>query len=277
MGAVARARDRRRGGWARRPLPLRPLPLDHARRPSRLARRLDDARRRSPRDTERLRLGTMVSPVTFRPASVLAKAVATVDHISNGRVELGIGAGWFEAEHADVRLPVPDLARAARRARPPAGGDHAAVDGGAATSGRSRVQQPRPPIIVGGRAKPRTVRAAVRYADEYNTVFPTRRRGARTPPHPRRGRSRGRPRAAAVLDDDRLPRRPRRGRGRDAPGPLREVVSPEPPPISGTVDQVVEQLRAYEAVGVERAMLQHLVHEDVDMVTVLGDVAARLR
>ena len=56
-----------------------------------------------------------------------------------------------------------------------------------------------------------------------------------------------------------------------------EVVSPEPPPISGTVDQVVEQLRAYEAVGVERAMLQHLVHEDVDMVTVLGDVAARLR
>ena len=55
------------------------------------------------------------------------------------------------------------------------------------------------------------------------------------------------------------------------------VVSPEPPPITGTVDQVVEQLRAYEAVGVERAMLQHLVHEDVDMVAVLGDVAARLR
>ena len=56
-----------------------------------------------------------------------------------------------------------------------------------------------------------------------------------------------------------------------------ELVSPKPPPLSGTVDQVVEQLRAYEAVGVERAMLQHLVHEDVDMVTVLGDVAAGLR
>ena len=49
--------------------------------------------------TQRLRLGTMVSPVTFRPASVLAKSVVTVDHISGGRVELGIGAGWFEREH----------------------------------------------------------------------------------------------------------------------------------------------------------------------------------
>ena len=49
--------------------------------------------------TSRIRLGTMVSPVTFRPASVLAKSVVTVDHISNGRVELGIGAGWFQAEH----------------------------------------------------------------------------------------------------------------------------------------------------------------------------------
>ena len=60
-------------------------------------------------------------------------------------------------------------------------------------------------------------------------------------------------------------------------GRYRELVSPEPPPITGTVAQVVEQLQAYEAVGVERAMLQHLVHEDVDMVTVLGDVAAGLR
>src|SRR5919201_98200 len=50
-------------------------------------------------ETTTLRLGTMVSPVTFRPASVLAKSVVTVDHVSGGRVELGIGAGWFEAEH----------------------------------------------------------------------------------------------------------------------------------------------------------------------------------
>ena len=55
--------------------------------------------------TERIRLGTMVSPVTFRPASVLAKNVVTVDHISNGRVELGIGAGWYESEHTAYGFP----------------------------------------------------------------------------------------------------------------------------------------------------------------------------
>ncbi len=55
--------------------------------------------------TERIRLGTMVSPVTFRPAAVLAKNVVTVDHISNGRAELGIGAGWYEAEHETYGFP----------------------------------------------------------------------------------------------------------------------------------------------------------------------------
>src|SRR3954447_15491587 len=55
--------------------------------------------------TERLRLGTMVSPVTLRPASVLAKSVTTVDHVSGGPVELGIGAGWFETEHETYGFP----------------------------------------------------------------------------------------------------------------------------------------------------------------------------
>src|ERR1700752_2093865 len=55
--------------------------------------------------TERLRLGTLVSPVTFRPVSVLAKSVVTVDHVSGGRGELGIGAGWYEAEHRTYGFP----------------------------------------------------------------------------------------------------------------------------------------------------------------------------
>src|SRR2546428_483442 len=59
--------------------------------------------------TPRVPLGTMVSPVTFRPASVLAKSVVTVDHVSNGRVELGIGAGWYEAEHAVYGFPFPPV------------------------------------------------------------------------------------------------------------------------------------------------------------------------
>ena len=57
--------------------------------------------------TSRIRLGTMVSPVTFRRVSVLAKLVTTVDHISNGRVELGLGAGWYEAEHEAYGLAFP--------------------------------------------------------------------------------------------------------------------------------------------------------------------------
>src|SRR5215468_7968554 len=122
--------------------------------------------------TERIRLGTMVSPVTFRPASVLAKNATTADHISNGRVELGIGAGWYEAEHETYGFPF--LTRRRRLDE---------LDRQLAEITRQwteapdvwpkPVQQPWPPIIVGGRAKPRTVRAAVAHADEYNTVFPT--------------------------------------------------------------------------------------------------------
>ena len=59
--------------------------------------------------TERIRLGTLVSPVTFRHASVLAKNAVTVDHISGGRVELGIGAGWNEREHAAYGIELPPM------------------------------------------------------------------------------------------------------------------------------------------------------------------------
>ncbi len=221
--------------------------------------------------TSRIRLGTMVSPVTFRPASVLAKSVTTVDHISNGRAELGIGAGWFEAEHTTygfdfktTRERLDELDRQlAEIERQWTSADDVWP---------KPVQKPRPPIIVGGRARPRTVRAAVQWADEYNTVFPT--------VEDARERKQ-------ILDDA------ARAAGRDplrysimigcVVGRTREEVErrlerhPNPPPITGTVDEVVAQLREYEAVGVERAMLQHLDHADVEMVGVLGDVADQLR
>jgi len=225
--------------------------------------------------TERIRLGTMVSPVTFRHPSVLAKAVTTVDHISNGRAELGIGAGWFEPEHETYRFPfLTTRGRLDELDRQLEEIERQWTE--ADDVWPKPVQKPRPHVIVGGTAKPRTVAAAVRHADEYNTVFPTVDEA--------RDRKR-------VLDDA------AREAGRD---PLRysmmiacvvgadrsdfderlarfhERVGPNAPPISGTVDEVVEQLRAYEAVGVERVMLQHLLHEDVAMVEVLGDVAARL-
>ena len=139
------------------------------------------------------------------------------------------------------------------------------------------VQQPRPRIIVGGRAKPRTVRAAVRYADEYNTVFPTLEEA----------RDRRRIVAEAAEAAGRAPLtfsmmigcvvgRDEAEVG-DRLAQLRALTGETAQPLTGTVEQVAETLREYEGVGVERAMLQHLVHEDVDMVGLLGELAAALR
>src|SRR5262245_6105588 len=115
--------------------------------------------------TTRIRLGTMVSPVTFRPPSVLAKNVVTVDHVSGGRVELGIGAGWYEAEHETYGFPfgttrsrVDELDRQLDEIT------RQWADGSGAWP--KPYQQPRPHLIVGGRARPRTLAAAVRHADE---------------------------------------------------------------------------------------------------------------
>ena len=139
------------------------------------------------------------------------------------------------------------------------------------------VQEPRPPIIVGGTAKPRTVRGRRRFADEYNTVCADRRRGAR---------------ARARLDEAAATagREPLRFSmmigcvvGRDeaeVERPARRVPAHHrratPRRLCRHRREVATQFRAYEAAGVERVMLQHLVHEDVEMVAVLGDVAARL-
>lgn len=225
--------------------------------------------------TKRIRLGTMVSPVTFRPASVLAKNVVTVDHVSGGRVELGIGAGWFEAEHVTYGFPfggagdrLDELERQlAEITRQWTNADHVWP---------RPVQQPRPPIVVGGRARPRTVEAAVRFADEYNTISPTldeARARMRTVADAARQAGREPLRFSmmigCVVGRDRAEVAARIRARRDATG------SSEPP-LSGTIDEVVTRLRRYEAVGVERAMLQHLHHEDVEMVSALGEVAAQL-
>jgi alkanesulfonate monooxygenase SsuD/methylene tetrahydromethanopterin reductase-like flavin-dependent oxidoreductase (luciferase family) len=224
--------------------------------------------------TERIRLGTMVSPVTFRPPSVLAKSVVTVDHISGGRVELGIGAGWFESEHVTYGFPFGSTReRLDELDRQLAEITRQWTD--AQDIWPKPVQRPRPPIIVGGSAKPRTVRAAVRFADEYNTVFATveeARERKRAVDEAAREAGREPLRFSlmigCVVGRDRSEVEARLAR-------LRELTA-DVPPIAGTVDEVAARLREYEAVGVERAMLQHLVHEDVEMVAVLGEVAAQL-
>jgi alkanesulfonate monooxygenase SsuD/methylene tetrahydromethanopterin reductase-like flavin-dependent oxidoreductase (luciferase family) len=226
--------------------------------------------------TDRIRLGTMVSPVTFRPAAVLAKNVVTVDHISNGRVELGIGAGWYEAEHDTYGFPFSTTgARLDELER-----QLAEITRQLTVADDVRpqpVQRPRPPIIVGGTAKPRTVRAAIAYADEYNTVFPSVEQA--------RERKRILDEAAHAAGREPLRYSMMIGCvvGRDRPEADERIAAwrsltgrDSEPGIAGTVDEVVDRLREYETAGVERAMLQHLVHEDVAMVPVLGEVAARL-
>ena len=133
--------------------------------------------------TSRIRLGTLVSPATFRHPSVFAKSAVTVDHISGGRVEVGLGAGWNESEHERYGFPFPPL-----RERMDAfaeqleivhrqwkgepfsfEGEHYRLDrlGPAAEAGAVAA---RPPLIVGGSGKKRSVALAARWADEYNTV-----------------------------------------------------------------------------------------------------------
>ena len=226
--------------------------------------------------TERIRLGTMVSPVTFRSASVLAKNVVTVDHVSNGRVELGIGAGWYEAEHESYGFPFGTTrTRLDELDRQLADITRQFTD--ADDIRPQPVQRPRPPIIVGGRARPRTVRAAIRFADEYNTVFPS----------VVEARERGQILEDAAHEAGREPLRFSMmigcvvGRDRsdtdERLAAWRALTGQEGSPgIAGTIDEVAEQLRAYEQAGVERVMLQHLVHEDVEMVAVLGELAAQL-
>ena len=138
------------------------------------------------RETSRIRLGTLVSPATFRHPGPLAITVAGVDEMSGGRVELGLGAGWFDAEHAAYGLDFPDVATrydifAEQLAvvdglwQTPAGqrfdfdGKHYRLQDSPALP--KPVQRPRVPIILGGAAKKRSAQLAARHADEYNSAF----------------------------------------------------------------------------------------------------------
>ncbi|MCL3859694.1 LLM class F420-dependent oxidoreductase [Actinotalea sp. K2] len=136
------------------------------------------------RETSRIRLGTLVSSVTFRPPGVLAIQVAQVDQMSGGRVELGLGAGWFAAEHAAYGIPFPDrrfgllaeqLEVITGLWQTPVGqtfshqGEHYTITDSPALP---KPTQARVPVIVGGHGPRRTPALAARYATEFNLGFP---------------------------------------------------------------------------------------------------------
>jgi F420-dependent oxidoreductase-like protein len=138
------------------------------------------------RETSTIRLGTLVSPATFRLPGHLAISVAQVDQMSGGRVELGIGAGWFDGEHAAYGIPFPPSGErfgrfeeqveivkglwTAEKSFSYDGRYYRLVDSPALPK---PVQRPNPPIIIGGVGARRTPRLAAAFADEYNVPFRT--------------------------------------------------------------------------------------------------------
>jgi len=135
------------------------------------------------RETSTIRLGTMMTSATFRLPGPLAISVANVDQMSGGRVELGIGAGWFEQEHTAYGIPFPGTAERFDRFEEQLaiitglwatqggftfGGEHYQVTD---SPGLPKPTQEKPPILIGGLGKRRTPELAARYADEFNLPF----------------------------------------------------------------------------------------------------------
>src|ERR671922_244739 len=161
--------------------------------------------------TSTLRFGTLVSPVTFRHPSVVARAAATVDHVSGGRVEVGMGAGWMELEHERFSFPFPPVGeRVAMLA------EHLEAVDRLLREDPLVVQEPRPPLIVGGAARRGTAEPAAGSAEEWYAELERR----------------------------------------------------------GLAGHLTAGLREFEDAGVERVMLQHVVHRDLDVVAALGELAA---
>jgi F420-dependent oxidoreductase-like protein len=239
--------------------------------------------------TTTIELGTLVSPATFRHPSELAKAVATVDHVSGGRVTLGLGAGWNEREHAAYGFPFPptgermdileeqlEIVTRAWADEPFSfEGRHYRIDDLDALP--KPLQRPRPHLIMGGLARPRGLALAVRFADEYNLVYRTAAECEEV-----RGRLDDRLTLSlmtgVLVGEDRAELLERAGRladWRGHDGDAESFLDALPNAwIVGTLDEAAEQLRALEAAGVERVMLQHLSHWDVGPVEQIGRVLA---
>lgn len=244
--------------------------------------------------TTSLRLGTLVSPTSFRHPSILGKLVVTADHVSGGRIEFGIGAGWHEREHHAYGFPFA----------PPAvridvleeqlqvlmgtwgsddfsfAGEHYALADLEAQP--KPVQQPHPPVILGGNAGRRGAALAARFADEYNTAFPSleeiaRRKTAIAEACDRAGRE---PipfsiMAGIALGEDAADLKERAERLAEGSGQDAGTLLRDPPNgwIVGTLDQAAEQLAPIREAGVSRVMCNQFVNPDTHQVALLGELA----
>jgi F420-dependent oxidoreductase-like protein len=246
------------------------------------------------RETSRIRLGTLVTAATFRYPGPLAIAVAQVDQMSGGRVELGLGAGWYEAEHAAYGIGFPSLAErfdryeeqlaiitglwttAAGQTFSYAGKHYQLTDSPALPK---PAQQPRPPVLIGGGGKRRTPDLAARYADEFNMPFADlddtaaafgRVRAAVTAAG--RDESSMRYSVAHAVACGRTPEELRRriaaiGRDPEDPGALG---------LAGSPAEIVDKLGRFGEIGAELAYLQVLDLADLDHLEVLAELISQV-
>jgi F420-dependent oxidoreductase-like protein len=247
------------------------------------------------RETTRIRLGTLVTPVTFRFPGPLAIQAAQADAMSNGRVELGLGAGWYDGEHAAYAIPFPSTAdRFAMLeeqleivtglwATPVgekysfSGRHHSVVDSPALPK---PVQRPGPPIIMGGWGTKRTPRLAARFAAEFNMPFAPVSYFREGCDHVR----------AAC---DAIGRDPATMKftvatvvcagSTDAEVSRRAIASGQDPDraradaAAGTPDQIIERIHEYERAGAETVYLQYHTLDDPDHLELIGtEVLANL-
>jgi len=246
--------------------------------------------------TSGIRLGTLVSPVTFRSPGLFAKTVATVDEISGGRVEIGMGAGWWEEEHTQFGFPFEDVERRWQRLE-----EQVPIVHGLLTQDRFSFegrhyrltdaemlpkprQQPRPPLILGGSTVgPRMQRLIGRYADEFNTVGGTPEQVAERFARARAGvEAEGRDPAVLVTSmmtwffvgatEDEYHEKVRRAASIDPGGSSFDdyLANAEADFVVGMPERAIARLHEYADVGVERIFLNHELYDDLEMLELVA-------
>jgi F420-dependent oxidoreductase-like protein len=241
------------------------------------------------RETTTIRLGTLMSSATFRLPGPLAITVAQVDQMSGGRVELGIGAGWYEAEHTAYGIPFPDTAERFDRLEetlavvtglwttPPGEtfsftGEHYHLADSPALP--KPVQSPRPPVLVGGVGPRRTPTLAARFADEFNVPFSsldvTRRQFDRVRDA---CRAAGREPSSMTLSNALVLccGRDEAEIGRRAAAIGRDVDELRENGLAGTPAEVVDKLGRYGEAGADRVYLQLLDLDDLEHLDLVAD------
>ena len=255
------------------------------------------------RETKRIRLGTLVSPVTFRLPGNLAKVIQTVDEMSGGRIEAGFGAGWNEDEHAQLGIPFPPLRERYDMLEEqlaiihglwtePDGwsheGKHWQVRGSKRHGDVSRGGRRHPPIILGGEGGPRQAELVARYADEFNLTSAS---PESVPPAYGRVRAAC---AAAGRDPDDVVYSAMTGvlvaeteadlqarisdllaaMGRGNADGDEWLAERRGRWVMGTPDEARERVDALERQGVQRVMLQDFIPRDLDHVRLMGTLFA---